>query len=96
MTRVVSGIEIEQNLVTISGSVEIDDDQANLIAGGGTFAITLRGRVKDRKQQYGGQHTKPREVFSLGFDALDALGEGEDVEGQLKLGDEPGEPSDDD
>jgi hypothetical protein len=95
VTRLVNGIDIEQNLVTISGSAEITDELANKLSEGGTFSITIRGRVRDRKQAIGGQHTKPREVFSLGLDALDELGEGEEVSGQMKIGaDDAATPSD--
>jgi hypothetical protein len=95
MTRIVDGMEIEQNLVSISGTAEIDDDTAILIREGRSFTITLKGHLKGKGQDVGGQHTSPRETFRFQLDSLDDLTDGGELTGQLQIGDDPAEPSDD-
>lgn len=96
MSTTYNGVELESTLLTISGNVELDDDQAEIIGLGGTVQITLRGRVKGHNAQVGGQNTKPRLVAVVAFDALDTIDATDALPGQMKLGEEPETPSDDD
>lgn len=94
MTRIVDGMEIEQNLVAIAGTAEIDDETAVLIKEGRSFTITLRGHMKGKGQDVGGQHTSPRETFRFQLDGIESLEDGGEMTGQLQLGDDPADPDD--
>lgn len=96
MTTTYDGVELESTLAQISGSIELDDDQAGLVSLGDTVKFIGRGRVKSKSSQTGGQNTKPRLVVTIAFDALDELATTEAFEqipGQQKLG-EPADPDD--
>jgi hypothetical protein len=95
MTRIVGGMEIEQNLISVSGTAEIDDDQADLLREGRSITLSVKVHLKAKSQQVGGQNTSPREVFSLQLDGIDSLEDGGEMSGQLALGDTPADPSDD-
>lgn len=99
MTTTYDGVELESTLAQISGSIELDDDQAGLVSLGDTVKFVGRGRVKTKSSQTGGQNTKPRLIVTIAFDALDDLKTTDafdQVPGQTKIGDDPATPSDDD
>lgn len=89
MSITYDGVELDSTLLTISGTIVLDEDQAAIVGLGGTVSITLRGRVKGKNAQVGGQNTKPRLVASVAFDALDELTSAEAIKGQMKIGEEP-------
>jgi hypothetical protein len=94
VTRIVNGMEIEQNLISISGTAEIDDDQADLLQQGRSITIVVKGHLKGRGQDVGGQNTSPRETFRLQLDSLDSIEDGGELTGQLQIGDTPADPDD--
>lgn len=96
MTRIVGGMEIEQNLIGTSGNAEIDDDTAGIIREGRSYTLTAKVHLTRKSQQPGGQHTSPREVFTMVLDGIDDLADGGELTGQLQIGDDPATPSDDD
>lgn len=93
MTRVIEGMEIEQNLVSISGTAEIDDDLVGLLKKDRTITLTLKAHFKGANREVGGQNTSPREIFRLQLDAIDSLEDGGQMSGQLAIGD-PADPDD--
>lgn len=96
MSTTYEGVDLDTTELGIRGKVELDDDQAAVATLGSTIAVTFRGRIVKKSLEPGGQNTKPRIVTTVSFEVLDSVASADDLPGQMKLGDEPGEPSDDD
>lgn len=92
---VVDDVTLDTTNLGIRGTVELDDDQADVVRLGQTVRVVLRGRVVRKAAEPGGQHTTPRQVVTVSLDSLDELDATDALPGQMALGEEPPAASDD-